>query len=122
MIETVQIKRKTEKQANTKYGPKTTYSMLCSTSQGDIWISLWSDAQTSMWAEGQTVEMDITQNGKYWNGKPVPQAPSQNSTNTFPQGTKPVLTLPLEKKIDELIENTRMILDLLNNAEPGSTG
>lgn len=116
MIETVSIKRKTEKQANTKYGPKTTYSMLVSSKQGDIWVSVWSDAQTSLWAEGQTVEMDITQNGKYWNGKPVPQAPS-NVTSTFPQGVKPVLTLPLEKKIDELIENTRMILDILN-AQP----
>lgn len=59
MKATVLIKKKSSKQIQTKYGEKTKFSLLCQGQKGEQWVSVWANADTNGWKEGQTVTMEI---------------------------------------------------------------
>lgn len=102
----VKIKRKVTKDIETKHGTKTLYSMLLMSGNKELWASCFSAPVSDAWKEGDTVELELVKNGKFWNIV-VPRGPEKAS-----QLTEVLDTLKrLETKIDAITGNVKASSD-----------
>lgn len=118
----IKIKRKVQKSANTQYGQKTTYSLLCEGQKGDQWVSVWSNSVTDVWREGDTVDMIIkTTQGKnghvFYNGEPTEKPGQPNAAAT-------VDLTEIENRLGQLMSEVLAIRKILesDSRTPNDTG
>jgi len=64
----------------------------------DIWLSGFGDAMTETWSAGDTVDVDIVQNGEYYNWQ------KNDNTKASPD-KKLALLLEINAKLDRLLGN-----------------
>jgi hypothetical protein len=63
----LKILRKTTSTIETKRGPAQKHSFQLEGKNGPFWASCFASQMTADWQEGTTQEMDLVQNGQYWN-------------------------------------------------------
>lgn len=110
MLAKVTIKRMTSKDVSTKKGIKKNLSLLVTTSKGvDMWVGGWPNDVTRGWREGDQVELDLEQRGKYWNFKP-PVGDSFNGN-----GGDNGVSYEIFKDIQEIKSNVEKILKMVTS-------
>src|ERR1041385_2426123 len=66
----VTVKKKTTEMIQTKYGKKEKTNLQVLTEKGKtLWVGGFSNAITQLWKEGDDLDLEVEQNGKYWNFK-----------------------------------------------------
>jgi hypothetical protein len=89
----LKILRKTTSTIETKRGPAQKHSFQLEGKNGPFWASCFASQMTAEWQEGSTQEMDLVQNGQYW-----------NIVTPKPQDEMLVMLKRIEEKIDRLIK------------------
>jgi hypothetical protein len=114
MQATVRIKRMTSKDVQTKKGMMKNLSMLVVTGKGEeMWIGGWPNAITKTWKEGDTVDLEVEQNGKYWNFK------TQAAQNGHDAGVSYDIAKDIQDIKSELIKMKVSLQDILKAVSGG---
>lgn len=102
----IKIEKLSSKQVETKNGTRTTIGVY----DGEKWLSLFEiKGVTDKWEEGDEIEGEIVQNGKYWNLK----LPVVGTNNTAGEGNAFNILGKMIKENTEMLKEIRKDLKAL---------